>query len=248
MVEMTDRSTCWSLTEQVESAEAAAVFMNQPVPPGWKLTGQLEEAPTTGQLHLQLKLDTPRIRFGTVKKQFPKAHIEVCRDRVALAKYVSKDDTRIAAVAQPQTPTIWEFNKMVAHKINTTDFSLWILTMRGININNHPDTMYVDGEWMVLTNNIWKSATSSEMMTYVDRVISDFIREGVRGAEYMGVNPMFRSAWKTYGKALIERAMREYEEEIILYDNINNAEARDAETRLLISSDGDDKEQEADDH
>lgn len=217
---MTDRSTCWSLTEQVASREDAAVFMNQPVPPGWKLRGQLEEAPQTGQLHLQLMLETPRIRFGTVKKQFPRAHIEVARDKHALTLYVAKPDTRVAKVDQPPTPTIWEFNRMVADRINTSDFSIWILKQRNVSVERHPDAIYVDREWFIVGSNVWKSATSSEMMVYIDNVVSALIMEGVRGAEYMGVNPMFRSAWKTYGKALLERAAREAGEKIIEAENI----------------------------
>jgi len=220
---MTDRSTCWSLTEQVASREDAAVFMNQPVPPGWKLRGQLEEAPQTGQLHLQLMLETPRIRFGTVKKQFPRAHIEVARDKLALTTYVNKPDTRVAKVDQPPTPTIWEFNRMVADRINTNELSLYILAARNIDKTKHPDTMYVDGEWLVCTDSIWKSIRPAEMLEYIDITIATFISEGVRGAEYMGVNPMFRAAWKTYGKALIERACREKGAQIISEDNIYNA-------------------------
>lgn len=239
---MTERSTCWSLTEQVATREDAEVFMNQPVPPGWKLRGQLEKAPTTGQLHLQLMLETPRIRFGTVKKQFPKAHIEVARDKLALSTYVGKHESRVAAVAQPLTPTIWEFNKMVADSINTNELSLWILTMRDIRIDKHPDTVYADGEWLVCTDNIWKSIRPNEMLTYIDKVISQFIADGVRGAEYMGVNPMFRSAWKTYGRALLERASREKGATIKSEDNIyNDGEA----LHIQIQGEGDSQGEDA---
>lgn len=205
---MTERSTCWSLTQHVESEQEAAEFMLMPVPPGWKLTGQLEEAPTTRKLHLQLMLETPRIRFGAVKKQFPKAHIEVARNKHQLSLYVKKTDTRVAVAEQPATPTIWEFNTMVAHRIDTQDLNKYLLNVRHIDYTKHADAIYVDREWVVM-GDIWKSVKPNEMLEYIDTVIMEFISEGVRGAEYMGVNPMFRSAWKTYGVALIERAAKE---------------------------------------
>jgi len=113
-----DRATCWSITQQVSSTEEAQSFMSQQVPPGWRLTGQVEEAPTTGKLHLQLMLKTPQVRFSAVKSQFPQAHIEVARDRRALATYVQKAETRVMAVEQTETPTLWQFSDMVATRAN----------------------------------------------------------------------------------------------------------------------------------
>lgn len=204
---MTERSTCWSLTQQVATKEEAVAFMKQPVPPGWKLTGQIEEAPTTGKLHLQLMLETPRIRFGAVKKQFSQAHIEVARNKHQLGLYVKKDDTRVGAVAQPPTPTIWEFNIMVANRVKPDELTQWLLETRMKKPDDIPNAIYADGEWYI--PDYWTSVKPNEMLDYIDIIVKELIREGVRGAEYMGVNPMFRSAWKTYGKALIERAINE---------------------------------------
>lgn len=164
--------------------------MAQMVPPGWHLTGQVEVAPTTGQLHLQLMLKTPQVRFSAVKKQFPKAHIEPARDRMALATYVQKDETRVMAVAQPETPTIWQFSQMVADRISIDELVYSICNWRGLKHD-----AYI----------CWDDATGEEILKYVDVLVGRFVHEGIRGAEYMGVNPMFRSAWKTYGKSLIVR-------------------------------------------
>ena len=192
-----DRATCWSVTQQVNSTEEGKLFMEQQVPPGWRLTGQVEEAPTTGQLHLQLMLKTPQVRFSAVKAQFPKAHIEVARDRQALATYVSKVETRVMAVEQTATPTIWEFSQMVADRISIDDLVYNICNWRGLR---HDAVIY------------WDDATPEEMLRYVDVIVGRFVHEGIRGAEFMGINPMFRSAWKIYGKNLIMRKL----------DRINN--------------------------
>lgn len=203
---MSERHTCWSITQQVESEEQAKAFIEQPVPPGWKIEGQLEAAPTTGKLHVQAMLKTPQLRFSTIKKQFKTAHIEAARDKHALALYVKKEDTRVASLQQPSTPTIWEFNEMVANAIDLNDFDKYLLNVRCKDIKEHPDAMYVDREW-VLTEHIYKTAKPNELLEYVDTIVMTMILNGVRGAEYMGVNPMFRSAWKHYGIALIERSV-----------------------------------------
>lgn len=185
-----DRATCWSITQQVQSTEEGKLFMEQMVPPGWHLTGQVEVAPTTGQLHLQLMLRTPQVRFSAVKKQFPKAHIEQARDRRALATYVQKDETRVMAMEQPETPTIWQFSEMVANRVDIAEL---VEHVRAFRSAPPTETLY------------WDDAAGEEILRYIDILVGRFVHEGVRGAEYMGVNPMFRSAWKTYGRSLILR-------------------------------------------
>jgi len=187
-----DRATCWSITQQVESTEEGNLFMAQQVPPGWRLKGQLEVAPTTGKLHLQLMLKTPQVRFSAVKKQFPKAHIEQARDAHALALYVQKDETRVMAVEQTETPTIWQFSVMVADRVDIAEMIYYIKQWRSLQM----DALVY-----------WDDATPEEMLRYVDVLVGRFVHEGIRGAEYMGVNPMFRSAWKTYGKSMIMRML-----------------------------------------
>jgi len=91
MKEDTDtRATAWSVT--LYNGEE-----KQDLPEGWKLDGQVEKCPKTGKLHYQGFLKTQQVRFSTVKKAMPKAHIEKCRDEVALKKYVHKAATRVAA-------------------------------------------------------------------------------------------------------------------------------------------------------
>jgi len=84
-----DRNSAWSLT----------LFNNEWKDfqhPSWTLEGQEELCPATGKLHYQGMLHTGQVRFSAVKKVFPKAHIEPCRDPVALKKYVHKAATRAA--------------------------------------------------------------------------------------------------------------------------------------------------------
>jgi len=80
---------------------------------GWKVEGQLEVG-TNGTQHFQLLVTTKgQQRFTALKKAFPRAHIEVCRDITALRKYVNKEDTRIGELAiesqqYPSLQTLWD--------------------------------------------------------------------------------------------------------------------------------------------
>lgn len=91
---MGERGSCWSITVN----NPTLADMEPELPPCWKLTGQLESG-EEGTTHYQGMLSTPQVRFSAVKKVFQRAHIELARNKAALAKYVHKDDTRIAEVS-----------------------------------------------------------------------------------------------------------------------------------------------------
>lgn len=108
---MSDRATCWSVT------------INNPLPAddenialakqksGWKVEGQLEKG-ENGTPHYQLMVKTPQVRFGSLKKAFPRAHIEPARNVKALAEYVHKDDTKVAELPSndkyPSLTVLWD--------------------------------------------------------------------------------------------------------------------------------------------
>lgn len=108
---MSDRATCWSIT------------INNPLPAddeniarakqrsGWKVEGQLEMG-ENGTPHYQLMVKTPQTRFGSIKKAFPRAHIEPARNVKALAEYVHKAETKIGSLPvndkYPSLTALWE--------------------------------------------------------------------------------------------------------------------------------------------
>ena len=67
-----------------------------------EVTGQLEKG-EEGTLHIQGMVRTQSVRFAALKKALPRAHIEIARCPAALAKYVSKVETRIAPLALIRT-------------------------------------------------------------------------------------------------------------------------------------------------
>lgn len=177
---MTDRATCWSIT--INNPQEADYM--RPLPPGWKLQGQLERGEGEGTLHYQGMLKTNQVRFSAVKKEFPRAHIEVARDKAALAKYVQKEETRVAAVEA--IPTLFEYQGIIADKWDENDFQRrWQLACSNSGANV-PDIDTV-------------------AMRYLDSLVEADIQIGRRGAEFIAINPMWRSSWMRFWRAIINR-------------------------------------------
>lgn len=111
------RATCWSLTIN-NPTPADEENIAQARQQGWKVHGQKEKG-AQGTEHYQLMLQTPQVRPSAVKKVFPRAHIEIARDRIALEKYVNKEDTRIASleVDQEKYPSLQKLWDMFAQWI-----------------------------------------------------------------------------------------------------------------------------------
>ena len=108
---MSDRATCWSVTinNPIKADDENIALANQKS--GWKVDGQLEQG-ENGTKHYQLIVKTPQCRFATIKKAFPRAHIEPARNHKALAEYVHKDETRIGELPvndkYPSLTALWE--------------------------------------------------------------------------------------------------------------------------------------------
>lgn len=173
---MTDRATAWSLTinNPTQADEESIQLARQK---GWQVIGQLEEG-ENGTKHYQLLLKTPRIRFGGVKKLFPRAHIEVARNVAALEQYVQKDDTRVAHLQQdqekyPSLQRLWSL------------FADWI-----------------DEKGLAMAAETW---TPEKWLTRFDHFIEDLIYAGYV-VETMAVNPQIRACIKSYGRAIVIRS------------------------------------------
>lgn len=94
---MSERATCWSVTINNPTKSDDEWIAQARQKSGWKVYGQLEKG-ESGTPHYQLMVTTPQVRFSAIKKAFPRAHIEIARDRKALEKYVEKEDTRVASL------------------------------------------------------------------------------------------------------------------------------------------------------
>ncbi len=154
------------------------------LPAKWKLEGQLERG-EEGTLHYQGMLSTPQVRFAAVKKVFPRAHIEVARNKNALAKYVHKEDTKVSDVQS--IPTLFEYQVLITNMWNNEEFSQkWNATCEAFKTGKIPDIDDV-------------------AMQYLDLLVARDIESGRRGAEFIAINPMWRSSWKTFWRSIIKR-------------------------------------------
>lgn len=147
------------------------------LPARWKLQGQLERG-SEGTLHYQGMLTTPQVRFAAVKKVFPRAHIEVARSVAALQKYVHKEDSRVSEVQS--IPTLFEYQTIIAQK-------------------------WDDARFRELLAENPRLSTGDVALRYADILVSTDVSEGRRGGEFIAINPMWRSSWKYFFRAIIDR-------------------------------------------
>lgn len=176
---MTDRSTCWSLTINNPSSddEECISLARQK---GWQIYGQIEKG-ESGTLHYQMMLKTPQVRFSAVKKMFPRAHIEVAKNSVALSKYVNKEETREAPLPReqnkyPPLSKLWE----LIYDLLPSKYRF-------------PNSEVIPKDFVI---------------PLFDDLTSQLIEQGYM-IETMCVNPQVRSCWKIYHLAIIHRIENE---------------------------------------
>lgn len=180
---MTDRGTCWSITiNNPTDEDLKPVFPNNK----WLMQGQIEKG-QEGTVHYQGMLTTPQVRFSQVKKVIPRAHIELAKNKSALQKYVSKEDTRIATIENISSdiPTLFDYQHQIASRWDDTEFSQFT--------QQHSDEFLA------------KHGMGEIALRYVDKLVEQDIEEGMNGIEYIAINPMWRSAWKKFYKSMVSR-------------------------------------------
>lgn len=204
---MTNRATCWSVTinNPVSADEDNIALARQK---GWKVEGQLEKG-ENGTPHYQLMVRTPQVRFSALKKQFPRAHIEVARNVSALQTYVHKEDTKQAElkVDQDKYPSL---------------SALWDLMYDYFLQCNYINATW-DGEWFT------KATGKQKPLQLFDEAINHLIRKGYF-VESMGVNPQVRGCFDRYWSSILYRCEarrqtdRQTDENNVAVTSITNAE------------------------
>lgn len=177
------RSSVWSITINNPTDSDLKVDL----PAGWKLTGQIEKG-SEGTTHYQGMLKTNQVRFSAVKKVFVRAHIEPAKNAKALEKYVHKEDTRVSTVEDrvSNIPTLFEYQVTIAKR---WDESEW---------DEFKAKAIESDEKLVL--NLGEVA-----LRYIDCLVEVDIQNGVRGVEFIAINPMWRSAWKRFWRSMVDR-------------------------------------------
>lgn len=191
-----DRATSWSVTwypptdslNEVVSKREIDAYVARDLPPGWQVTGQMEQCPTTMRYHYQGYLKTTQSRKAAVIKMMDKAHIEKAYNAKGLERYVHKQETRVAEIATSEKiPTLFEYQGIIANKWREEEYkALWDVTIAHLAAGDIPDTDEV-------------------AMRYLDKLVADDIESGRRGAEFIAINPMWRSSWKRFWRSIIKR-------------------------------------------
>lgn len=200
-----ERATCWSIT--INNPEPKEYKCQ--LPANWALTGQ-EEIGEEGTVHYQGCLTTPQVRFSAVKKIFPRAHIEVARNKKALQKYVHKTDTRIQEVPDnvSNIPTLFDYQHTIAKRWDDDEFNK------------------LDKKWRLEDP---KKCSGDIALDYVDTLVAQDIESGHIGVEYIAINPMWRSAWKKFWKSMVAR-----ERKIISTEEVYNGEVCEQEDGSIL--------------
>lgn len=180
----TDRSSCWSVTINNPTDNEVKVTL----PSGWKLSGQYEIGDNETR-HFQGMLTTPQIRFSAVKKLFPRAHIEVARNKTALSQYVNKEETRIASFGGNETPSIFKYQDIIADIATEKEFM---------------ETYSIERIARDFNGDIDKA-----FMAYIDGICGDQIRKGAKGLEFISINPIWRSSWIKFWRSILVRRVNE---------------------------------------
>lgn len=184
-----DRGTCWSITiNNPTESEVKGKKLMVELPAGWACEGQIEAGEKDGTPHAQLMLKTPQVRFCAVKKVFPRAHIELAKNRKALEKYVHKSETRISEIdnAVSSVPTLFAYQHTIAARWDDDEWNLYVNQAR---IDSGDEELKMD----------------EIALKYVDYLVGQDIEKGICGIEYIAVNPMWRSAWKKFYRQLVIR-------------------------------------------
>jgi len=175
----TTKASVWSVTinnPTAEDEEEISLARQK----GWQVDGQMEKG-DNGTPHYQLIVRTGQVRFSAVKKQFTRAHIEVCRNPTALQQYVHKEDTR--------TGELKTDNKFYPSLSKT--WHLWYLFADGSTS---------DGKWM------WW--TPAQVEANWNDFLKDAIQNGYH-IEGIAVNPSTVCCIRRFGLQILIRSCAE---------------------------------------
>jgi len=189
-----------------------SVTINNPRPgeeeclvPGWTMTGQFEVG-KTGTRHYQGCLKTPQVRWAAVKKMYPRANISLARNEFALQAYVRKEDTRASAIVSSGQVNIFQFQDIIAGD-------------------------WKEEDWKSCVELYPRKEIGEIALIYVDELVRKRMRQGQRGAEWIAMNPLWRSVWKNFYADIIARyASRPSQPEQVHHEcEISEIEAPQAE-------------------
>jgi len=202
------RSACWSIT--INNPTEEDLDFKRVIANGWRMQGQIEKGNKDGTIHYQGMLVTPqKPAFSTVKRVLPRAHIEVARQKELLAKYVHKDETRVATVETKgiEIPTLFEYQDTVAKELSFERVEEYVK----LN-HSHHNMISID----------------DAAMQVIDIIVKKHIEGGMRGIEFIAINPMWLSSWKKFWRSIIKRNACSHGEQVRVESGVLSADKEGA--------------------
>lgn len=180
-----EKACCWSITINNPTQDDLTAWAGLP---GlhWvrEVKGQLERG-ENGTDHIQGCLKTTSVRFAQVKKALPRAHIEIARSPKALEKYVVKEGTRVAPIATTKVATAADLQGAIYQTLYYNGrhyFSTWSVCQEDFIVNVERHKEQILKYWELI----------------LDDAVSELIRYGYYGIEFVVSNPQVRTAFRKY--------------------------------------------------
>lgn len=187
---MGDKSCCWSVTINNPTGDDETNWNNLRTY-AWvrEVTGQMEKG-SEGTLHIQGMVKTQSVRFAQMKKVLPRAHIEAAKNPAALAKYVTKPETRVASIPTVRTATQADIQRAVYYFVIQDCYRLEERRLKEAFDILKCDEQYLLNKYAQEIRKHWES--------YVDEAVRSLIVAGYYGIEYVMSNPQVRTAFRKY--------------------------------------------------
>jgi len=183
--------TYWFDTENSPPKAKVDEYIELARQAGYVINGQVEKAPTTGNLHYQLQVKTPWTRKSAVKKMLPTAWVEKTKKDVALKQYVKKEETRVAPLldADDKYPTPNKLWELIYREYD-------VLEQYGWNYENEDEVELYSGDD--------QKTLEGDPLAFFDKVMGRLIRRGYY-VDLLASNPAIRSFWKKFWRDVLYR-------------------------------------------
>lgn len=190
------RSSYWSVTINNPTQEDLEEIA-QARQAGWQILGQLERG-ENGTTHYQLSVKSPsQCRFSAVKKRFERAHIEAARNPAALARYVTKEETRVGGLPEQSDkyPSLSKFWELIMDYYNDE-------TKDGL------DYTQLHEEVVIFYNENIDKMFTKDPLVFLDKATAHLIEDGYH-VESIAANPSTRAMWNKYARSILLRSYQE---------------------------------------
>lgn len=208
------RANCWSVTINNPTAEDMEALSVANAKPGWSVKGQLEVG-ESGTPHYQLMVKSPQVRWSAVKRIFPRGHIEPARNAAALAEYVAKQDSRVAALPTQSRyyPTLTAFYALVLDYFTEVN---WLNADPATWFPLEPSRWFKDAPHQDPEEDYMRRLSRREAMVRAvetdllnwEEAIEALIERGYH-IEHYWFNPQIKGAVRRFGWSVLKRSLTE---------------------------------------